>query len=242
VSDINQTELLSLGCEVIGKSRSFLQVSVPTHRLLDVARVSGVRFVRPPIRPHASRKISQGTTLTSADDAHIRGVTGSGIRVGIIDSGFEGIRIAVREGDLPSKWHWRDYTGESVDGGGVHGTGVAEIIHDIAPDAELYYYRIDSVVDFENAADAALSGNLDIVNCSLQWFGTGFGDGTGVTCDVVDRLAEAGIIWVNSAGNQAQKVYNEFFQDLDDDGWHNVDGDGEVLRLLNVAVGDTIEV
>lgn len=179
VSDIDQSQLSEFGCEVIATSRSFLQVVAPISQLHALAGLNGVRFIRAPIRPHGSSTTSQGVALAGADTHHRNGVTGAGVRVAIIDSGFEGIDQAAQAGDLPTRWRWWDFTGDGFEMNGVHGTGVAEIVYDMAPDAELYYYNVDSVVDFENAVDAAIANGIDVVNCSLQWFGTGFGDGNG---------------------------------------------------------------
>ena len=47
-----------------------------------------------------------------------------------------------------------DYTEEGMFAGdSVHGTGCAEIIHDLAPDAELTLLRVGDLTDLENAKD-----------------------------------------------------------------------------------------
>jgi subtilisin family serine protease len=242
IAEVDVDALRRLKCEVIAESRSYLRISSPISQLPNLPGIAGVRLVRLPWRPQMASTISQGVSLVGASTAHSRGVLGTGIRVVIIDTGFEGLREAVRHGDLPAQWRFLDQTGEGLESSGLHGTGVAEIIHDVAPEAELYYYKINDLLDFENAVDLAIRSDADIINYSGHWFGTGFGDGQGVACDAVNRAADSGIIWVNSAGNQANKVYNHLFTDPDEDGWHNISGEDEVLTLSDVDVGEEIVV
>ena len=96
-------------------------------------------------------------------------------------------------------------------GGGIigiygNGSACAEIVHDIAPDAEIHLYKVGNFVDLENAKDAAIQEGLDIVTVSLGWdFARGFGDGTGSACEIVDDAFQNNVLWVNAAGNEARR-------------------------------------
>jgi hypothetical protein len=145
---------------------------------------------------------------------------------------------------MPETWWHTDFTGGATYEKTVHGTAVAEIVHDVAPDASLYLYRVGDLVDLENAKDRAILKDIDIISHSMSWLGTGFGDGKGIACDIVNDAADNGILWVNSAGNYAQSQYSALWSDSDADGWHNIDAADihEVILLEETAVGDTIEV
>ena len=144
---------------------------------------------------------------------------------------------------MPDRWLELDYTGEGIySGEDPHGTAIAEIIYDIAPEAELVLLKIDDMVDFERAKDLCIREEVDIVNYSASWLASGFGDGQGLACDIVNDAEDKGIFWVNSAGNYAQSMYTGFWTDIDADNWHNFNGDFETLELQDVKVGETINV
>ena len=80
-------------------------------------------------------------------------------------------------GDMPARvGGYYDFTGEGIYAGErtVHGTACAEIVHDVAPEAELYLYKVGDLVDLENAKDRAIRDGIDIINHSIGWFGTGY--------------------------------------------------------------------
>ena len=55
--------------------------------------------------------------------------------------------------------------------------------------------------------------------------------GEEMPCDIVNDAADNGILWVNSAGNDAQSHYYGFWFDSDDDSWHNFEVETEKLIL-----------
>ena len=96
----------------------------------------------------------------------------------IIDGGFKGAD-KLRE-DIPVRRWYRDYTSTGIYAGtSAHGTACAEIIHDVAPEAELYLYKVADIVDLENAKDRCIQNGVAIVNYSETWVNEGFGDGAG---------------------------------------------------------------
>ena len=142
---------------------------------------------------------------------------------------------------MPGFW-WYDHTGEGIYAGEiVHGTACAEIVHDVAPEAELTLLKTGDLVDLENAKDLCIREGIDIINHSIGWFGTGIGDGRGEACDIVNDAADKGILWVNSAGNDAQSHYYGFWSDYDSDDWHNFEGEDEVLAF-RAEKGDEIRI
>ena len=238
-ASIDTSSLAALGGRVLAQSKSLMRISVPAAALLAVSELSGVRFVRRPYRPHSQQTWSEGRTLIKAYDNYLEGVRGQGVKVAVIDGGFKGANE--RPGNMPRFW-WRDYTREGIYAGeSVHGTACAEIIYDVAPEAELYLYKVGDLVDLENAKDRSIRDSIDVINHSMGWFGTGIGDGRGAACEIVNDAADKGILWVNSAGNDAQSHYYGFWSDFDSDGWHNFDGDDEIIAF-EAEKGDSIRV
>ena len=239
-ASIDASSLAALGGRVLAQSKSLMRVAVPAASLLAVAELPGVRFVRRPYRPHAQQTWSEGGRLIKAYDNYFEGVRGQGVKVAIIDDAFKGANELLR--DMPTRWWYYDYTGEGIYAGeNVHGTACAEIIYDVAPEAELYLYKVGDMVDLENAKDRCIREGIDIINHSMGWFGTGIGDGRGAACDIVNDAADNGILWVNSAGNDAKSHYDGFWFDSDDDGWQNFSGDDEVLAF-EAKEGEEIRV
>ena len=237
---IDTSSLVALGGKVLVQSRSLMQVAVPAPSLLAVSELSGVGFVRRPIRPHAQQTWSEGRRLIRASDNYVRGVRGQGVKVGVIDGGVSGAD-ELSNRDL-SRWGWRNYTGEGIYAGDdVHGTACAEIVYDVAPEAELYLYKVDDLVDLENAKDRAIRDGIDIISHSLGWLGTGIGDGRGRACDIVNDAADNGILWVDAAGNDAKSHYFGDWSDFDSDNWHNFRGEDEVINF-EAEAGDEITI
>ena len=240
-ASIDTSSMAALGVEVKARSKSLMRVSVPASSLLAVSELPGVSFVRRPFRPQAQQTavFSEGGWDINAYSNYFAGVRGQGVKVAVIDGGFKGADDL--PGNMPRFW-WRNYTDEGIyDGESVHGTACAEIIYDVAPEAELYLHKVDDLVDLENAKDRCIREGVDIINHSMGWFGTGIGDGRGIACDIVNDAAEQGILWVNSAGNDAKSHYYGFWADSDSDGWHNFKGEDEMLAF-EAEKGDEIRV
>ena len=106
---------------------------------------------------------------------------------------------------------------------GVHGIACAEIVRDIAPEAELHLVRVLGLTSLENAVSWAIRNDIDIISMSLSFFNESFYDGTGPINAQVDRLREHDIVLVTSAGNYARQHYLTQFRDRDGDRFHDFD-------------------
>lgn len=115
-----------------------------------------------------------------------------------------------------------------VDGTTRHGTACAEIIHDLAPGAELYLVKIATLVDLSQAVDYLRSQNVDITSTSLGFYNVSPGDGTGPLADIVEQARSDGIFWTTAAGNDRQAHWSGQFIDNDDNRWHEFDSGQEV--------------
>ena len=219
-----------------------MRVSVPTASLRAVSELPSVAFVRRPYRPHVQQTVSEGVARIRALENHAAGAKGQGVKVAVIDGGFKGAD-KLRE-DIPVRRWFRDYTGTGIYAGtSAHGTACAEIVHDVAPEAELYLYKVADIVDLENAKDRCIQNGVVIVSYSETWVNEGFGDGRGIICDIVNDAADNGILWVNAVGNYAQKHYMGFWHDSDADNRHDfAAGDDMVNFVDEIGVADAIRV
>ncbi len=237
---IDTTSFAAFGVEILAQSKSLMRVSVPAASLRAVSELPSVAFVRRPYRPHAQQTLSEGAALIRALENHAAGAKGQGVKVAIIDGGFKGAD-KLRE-DIPVRRWFRDYTHTGIYAGtSAHGTACAEIVHDVAPEAELYLYKVADIVDLENAKDRCIQNGVAIVNYSETWVNEGFGDGRGIICDIVNDAADNGILWVNAVGNYAQKHYAGFWHDSDADNRHNFAAGDDAVNFV-AEIFDVIRV
>ena len=167
---------------------------------VDVVRASSVRIET------ALSGEEIGAALASA--WHDKGFTGKGVKVAIVDGGFMGLADRQAAGDLPANVVTQDYCGGELATADDHGTAVAEIVHEMAPDAQLYLICVGGEVDFLAAVAYAKSQGVSVVNQSMGWEGPYRDDGSGPIGAAVADARAAGILWVNSAGNEAMNHWS----------------------------------
>jgi hypothetical protein len=162
---------------------------------------------------------------------HVEGLDGRGVKVAVFDPQWMNLSLYDHElgeytthdcsshrscepaiDPLRVRYSWEQ---------GAHGVACAEVIEDIAPEAELFLVRVNGLTTLENAVDWAIREEIDLVSMSLSFFNESFYDGTGAINAEVERLAEAGILLVTSAGNYADEHWSGSFVDHDDDGLHD---------------------
>ncbi|MHA2368047.1 MAG: S8 family serine peptidase [Candidatus Hodarchaeales archaeon] len=153
----------------------------------------------------SSDRYSLDTTLewVGAKDLHENsGLTGTGVHIAILDSGISSHSLVTPI--LGSRSHSYVENEPSPEDGLGHGTAVASIISQVAPQAILHNYRVfdangDTQVDWIlNALQAvvALNGTIDIVQMSFGGYGI-----INEMTTIMDQLISDGLIPVVSAGN-----------------------------------------
>lgn len=223
----------ALGARAAESSPLGLQKAVvPLDKLESfLAQAAGRARVRLPFEPVPLAATSEGVNLVGAAAFHAQGVRGAGVKIAVVDVGFAGLSQSQARGDLPYGLITRDFTGTGMETGLTHGTAVAEIVYDVAPQATLYLIKIANEVDLDNAVTYCISEGVHIIVHSLGWFNTSFYDGTGVVAEIVNRAAGAGILWVQAAGNFGRRHFGPTFSDANGDGWH----DTEVTLTANAG-------
>ena len=95
--------------------------------------------------------------------------------------------------------------------GDNHGTRLAEAVIDMAPEASLYIATSWSKGDMRSTVDWMLSQGVSVIVHGVNYVFDGPGDGTSPFGDsplkTVDRAVAGGIVWVNAAGNHAQRTW-----------------------------------
>ncbi len=209
------------GVEIELQIDDLVQLRAGWDTLETLAQLPGVTRVREPRRAHAKEVVSEGLDDLFAQDWSALGLTGAGVKIAIVDVGFDGYSSLLGS-ELPSSVEthlvgdWR---------GSEHGTNVAQIIHDIAPDAELALYSFDTDVEFLAAVYEIVGSDAHLVNASIGFDNQWHADGTSLWSQGVDLVHDAGIAWFNAAGNESDNYWVGTLTDDDNDGWLELDGD-----------------
>ena len=213
----------ALGGDVEAVHAGLVQTRLDSTALERLASRPGV-LIRRPARPvPQSLTPGEGVAATGATAWLGQGTQGRGVKVAIIDAGFRQWRDRVAERDLPPGVHTKDLCGGQLEGTIGHGTAVAEVVHEMAPEAELHLVCVDSEVTLGQAKDYAIAQGIDVVAHGLAWFNTSRGDGSGGPSTpegIVAAATAAGISWVTPAGNTAQHHWGGTFTDTDGDRRH----------------------
>ncbi len=177
-----------------------VQFEVAIEQLVKIAESPFVRHLREPFRADPKEVVSEGYEATMTEDWHKDDrVTGRGVHVGVLDVGFEGAEALIG-GELPA-----DVTLELSQGSpesSDHGTSVAEVIADFAPDATLTLVSFSTDVEFGQGLQTLLDADVDVVNASIGFDNVWAADGTSGPTRYVDAMGEAGVIVVTAAGNE----------------------------------------
>jgi hypothetical protein len=209
-----------------------------------VLRVDTVIPALPP-RPISSNLanpavISDGVNIHGADAWHRAGFRGENVKVGVIDSGFEGF-VRLQGTQLPPDVLARCYFATArapssapadCEVGGNHGTTVAETLADVAPNATLYIANPITAGDIQSAADWMTGLGVTVINHSLSWTPRNPGDGTSPFSNsplkTVDRAVAGGASFITAGGNKGRRVWYGTFADPDGDRWHNFHNQTEI--------------
>jgi MYXO-CTERM domain-containing protein len=179
-----------------------VQAWVPHVSLLGVAALPGVRRVREPHWARPKTVVSEGLAPMFADvDWHGLGETGAGVVVAVVDVGFGGWRD-LKGVELPVDVEVFQDEEESVG----HGTAVAEIVHDVAPDAQLQLHSFQTDQEYMDLVEAILAAEeVDIINASIGFDNVWTLDGSSPFSQMVDYAVSLGVVYVAAAGNEADK-------------------------------------
>ena len=227
--------LESQGAREIGEVGNIIEAFVSPRVLSDLDQMAAVLWVRqPPIAvipepdivgepgPPLAFVTSEGVDETNVTEWHDDGFTGEGVRIGIIDIEAYGWEDLVGT-DLPTadKFHYQRFGGGASAPGDVHGTAVAEIVFDMAPDAEIYLAQIGSgSSNFRDAVQWMIGEGVRVVAMSVSYFGVGPGDGTGFFQSQIDAFVQqADGVWAHSAGNYRDAHWQGQSVDDDANGW-----------------------
>lgn len=149
---VHVQNLKDLGITELNASQlsNLISASVPIPLLESVAEFPFVLYITPPstVVPSVA---TEALPKIGATEYHTNGYDGNGAKVAVIDIQYEGLTDRINEGELPSNMVTKYFfangtvTDTLTAGDGPHGVACAEIIHDIAPQAQLYLIQAESL-------------------------------------------------------------------------------------------------
>ena len=196
---------------------------LPVAAIRQAAALESLRSIHaalPPINNTGSIT-SQGDVAMRAGMARsIYGLDGSGVTVGVMSDSYNvlgGAAADITSGDLPAAGV-TVINGESSSCGTLifcidEGRAMLQIVHDIAPGANLLFHTaLSSTVDFANGIAALAAADADVIVDDLLYLNEPMFE-DGIVAQAVNAVAASGVAYYSAAGNQGRQSYESGFVD-----------------------------
>jgi subtilisin family serine protease len=210
-----------------------IAASLPPDAIEAVAGEPGVESIRKPepvVGANQGDVVSEGlSAINVSGELHDAGVNGSGVTVAVVDTGFN---VSNTEIDHHVAG-FEDFEGDGMDNEtSLHGTAVAELVIDTAPEASIRLYEVETSTQVGSAVEHITQNtSVDVATMSLGVL-TGPFDGASEIDRAIDDSVANGTAWFVSAGNYADgQHYNQTWQDGDGDGLMNVSDTRESIEV-----------
>lgn len=191
----------------------FVEAWVPAGVVEPLAARAETRRIDPTFVPQVNvcaALAGQGSVSGEADcvmrarDARdISGLDGAGVSVGVMSDGVEGMATSIASGDLPADT-------KVIDSGPAdrrEGRAMMEIVHDMAPGAQLTFSSgSGSTGQFLASAQALAAAGCDIIVDDLGLASEPFFE-DGPVARAVSDIVSGGVTYLTSAGNNGMTHY-----------------------------------
>jgi subtilisin family serine protease len=172
----------------------------------------------------------------NADIVHNSGITGKDVKVAVLDIIFDTDNPKISDNIVDFKSFRNSFENSMISQTIIqgettsHGTAVAEIISDVAPNAELHLYEMNTDVEFGRAIDEAIANNVDVIAMAAGWPNLPT-DGSSHITKKVEEAINRGITVIVPSGNFAEKHWEGTFSDGDLNAWHEFAESDEGLSI-----------
>jgi hypothetical protein len=185
-SDAVAALLTEYGSAIYAQTSGMIEAAVTFEALIEAANRNDVTYIRSmqtgvstgstnaeAAAPGGS-VFSEGFNRLGVDDWHDAGFRGSGVTIGVIDTGFNGALNADHNACL------REIIGNPPYGAGDHGLNVIEVLCDIAPNSQVYAFPTLSYASLTESLRRARSIGIDVLVITMDLGAAASpGDGTG---------------------------------------------------------------
>ncbi len=240
---LQQLRDLGADIELVNSKWNVVQTWLPTTALEAIAALDAVKEITPPDygETNAGRITTEGDAIHRTNLVRtFSGFSGRGVKVGVISDGVDSRRTPQASNDLPDSIE----VDPNSRGSGDEGTALLEIVHDMAPNAELAFSGPHTSLDMANSilwlANEAFDGEgADIIVDDLAYYTEPF-FGDGLIAEAAKDAVAGGAVFVSSAGNNSNKHYDGDFVD-GGDGFHDFDDDANTTDIsLRIGAGTTV--
>lgn len=212
VGDENLSRLLDLGLdtEVINDELKIIQGWLPHDAIAEASELGFVDKITPPSYGHTRvGSITPNVVSEIGADQVISefGIDGSGVKIGVISNGIGDLASSQASGDLP-------FVQIGNAGSGNEGTAMLEIIHDIAPGADLAFHTGNSTLLFIQAVEFFCNNGVDIIVDDIGYLSEPFFQDGSVAQAAADAVNQ-GKVFVSAAGNDQDRHYQALYIDVD---------------------------
>jgi subtilisin family serine protease len=200
---VAQLESHGLRTEVSLPQFRLVQGWLPASQIDAVAALPFVKEIRQPdysVKNAAGLAGTQGEGILRADLARATfGVTGAGVKIGVISNGVQFLAASQGSGDLGPVEVLRASSGNE-------GTAMLEIVHDLAPGAALAFWGVATSAEMVQGITALRNAGARVMVDDVAFLGEPkFQDG--MVAQTIRGFAQAGGVYVGAAGNQAKQHY-----------------------------------
>jgi hypothetical protein len=218
-------ELESAGARNIKQNGNVLSATFAAANIGNLVNLTTARYVRPSraAKSYSGPVNSQGDAGQRSDVARGQfNVLGKGSKIGIVSTSWDllkGADAGIVAGELPGPGNPNGFTTPVKvlkEGLGLNapdeGRAMAEIIHDVAPGAELTFYGPGNLFDFADGLKALAEDGAKIIVDDLgygeiePWFQEGQ-----IETTMRDLTLKKNVTFISSAGNQASDSYEALF-------------------------------
>jgi hypothetical protein len=219
VSEDLLVAIANLGGEVVSFHPSYgaIRARIPVRRLDALAALPDVRFIRPKARYvlNVGSETSEGDVAHAAASARTNfSIDGTGVRVGVLSGWVASLADRQASGDLPPTCADPPPASGSCVAvvpcptctpdvfSSDEGTDMLEVIHDLAPGAQLFFATADGgIANFaSNIQTLRNTYNCDVIVDDITYFDEpAFQDGP--IAQAVNAVTTSGAVYFSSAGN-----------------------------------------
>ncbi|HHP7229651.1 MAG TPA: hypothetical protein ACFCUY_02180, partial [Xenococcaceae cyanobacterium] len=208
--------LEKLGFEVIGKAPElhFLEGTIPIDSLEELASLTSAGLMG--VMPIYAPQTNVGLVTSQADFVHesdrVRnslpaGFDGTGIEIGVLSDSYNNLGGAgadIASGDLPTGI---DVLQDLSSGGSDEGRAMLQLVHDIAPGADLSFATaFGGESNFANNIINLANAGADIIVDDILYFAEPFFQ-DGIVAQTVNSVVNNGAAYFSSAGNLGNIAY-----------------------------------
>ena len=238
-SKTTKADLENLGVEVTARMGRMVSGFIPVDRISGLETYTNLKFVRPVYQSKQQVKnrgqsvrsgtqavtgpvVSQGDAALGSDQARTKyKVSGKGVKVGILSDSYNSLNtagIGALAGELPANvtsTGARDAVQvleEGVGFGTDEGRAMAEIVHDIAPGAEIAFHTASyGQANFaQGILDLASFGCNILIDDALYPDEPFFQDG--IIAQSINTVKKKGVTYFSAAGNNASFSYESSYR------------------------------